>query len=197
VLKGIVKKLESSESQYSYQVLSPRYGGTLGVRNLNTQLRLLLNPPSDDKMEMRVGEESVRSGDRVMVVKNDYSRDVCNGDIGEVVEITRRPGFVRVAFEEAQREAVFKSTELQRFLRLSYACTVHKYQGQEVDVILMPIVEGFGIQLQRNILYTAITRAKRRVILIGSKGAFGEAIRNNLELSRNTGLAKRLSAIRG
>jgi len=197
VIEKVVVKLSEKKSPVSYQVLSPRYAGPLGVRNLNNRLRNLLNPKRDDKMELRVGEESVRSGDRVMIIKNDYQREVCNGDIGEIIQISRSPGEVRVDLEGGYREAVFKMSEVQRFLRLAYACTVHKYQGQEVDVIVMPIVEDFGIQLQRNILYTAVTRAKLRVILVGSLGALRQAIQNDEQRLRNTGLVERLSVCMG
>jgi exodeoxyribonuclease V alpha subunit len=171
----------------NFQVLSPKHGGTLGVTSLNTKLREVLNPKQPGLHEMRLGAETIREGDRVMVVKNDYELGVFNGDIGKVNRLHRRDRevevkihgppvmYVRIPFKKAAR-----------MLRLAYAMTIHKSQGQEYGIIIMPLVKSFAHQLQRNLVYTGITRAKKRVILLGHQGALVSATLNSTVDERNT-----------
>ena len=177
-----------------FQVISPRHKGTLGVTNLNARLREVINPKQPGLAEMRIGGDVLREGDRVMVVRNDYELGVFNGDVGKVVKIKRvdrtieikvhgmPPLFVEVPFRKASQ-----------MLRLAYCQTVHKCQGQEYDNIVFPMIRQFGHQLQRNLLYTAITRAKKKVILVGHRDALVKAVENSKVDARNTLFFDRLS----
>ena len=180
----------------NFQVLSPRHSGTLGVTNLNSRLRDLLNPKQPGLHEMRLGSEVIREDDRVMVVKNDYELSVFNGDVGKVSRLDRKARHAEVKIHGppiAYVHIPFK--QAGNLLRLAYCVTVHKMQGQEADIIVMPLVKGFRHQLQRNLLYTAITRAKKRVILVGHPEALERAVMNNRPDDRNTLFLERLVAV--
>ena len=175
-----------------FQVMSPKHTGTLGVTNLNQELRKIINPPEAFKQEYAVGGESLREGDRVMVVKNNYRLGIVNGDIGKVLRIDRANKVVVAQFGVDQTEIPL--ADVKDFLRMAYATTIHKCQGQEMDIILLPLHTSFRHQLQRNLLYTAITRAKKRVLLFGQKQALVQAIQNSTVDQRNTRLADRLKS---
>jgi len=178
-----------------FQVMSPRHAGTLGVTNLNSRLRELLNPKQPGVQEMRLGSEVVREDDRVMVVKNNYSLGVYNGDFGKVARLDRHAREVGIKIHGVPPVQVpFKLKDASACLRLAYAVTVHKMQGQESDTVIMPLVKGFQHQLQRNLLYTAITRARVRVILVGEREALVRAVQNNRPDIRNTLFLERLEA---
>jgi exodeoxyribonuclease V alpha subunit len=177
----------------NFQVLSPRHGGTLGVTNLNLRIRELLNPKTPGLREMRLGSEMIREGDRVMVARNNYRYEIFNGDVGKVVGLDSKAKIVEIKIHGPPAMHVrmpFKDAPAH--LRMAYCMTVHKSQGQEYDVILMPWVGSFRHQLQRNLLYTAITRAKKKVILVGHPEAMGKAVANNKVDARNTLFPDRL-----
>jgi exodeoxyribonuclease V alpha subunit len=194
------KTVQIAEGLYSrrrnFQVLSPRHGGDAGVTALNQRLRLVLNPSIPGIREMRLAGSVVREGDRVMVVKNNYDLGVYNGDVGKVARIDTRAKRIEIkVFEgvgQPPRVVAYQFKNASKALRLAYAQTVHKSQGQEYDVIVIPILPQFGRQLQRNLFYTAITRAKQKVFVVGTASAIGKAVRNNKSASRNTLLAPRL-----
>lgn len=197
IVVRIAEKLYGKrERTESFQVLSPRHNGVCGVTNLNARLRERLNPKQPGANEMKLGKDSViREGDRVMVVKNDYDRGVFNGDVGKVHKLERKVRVAEVKIHGTPVQYVsipFK--EAATYLRLAYCVTVHKMQGQEADVIIMPIVNGFSHQLQRNLLYTAITRARKRVFLVGHPEAMVRAIQNTQQEERNTLFLDRLRA---
>ena len=191
IIVAVVKRL--FDRQEDFQVLSPRHAGGAGVTNLNARLRDLLNPSGDGRTELKLGSDVIREGDRVMVVKNNYRLGVYNGDVGKVTRIDLKAKeleikvhgdpvvLVRVPLQEAGAT-----------VRLAYACTVHKAQGLEYDVIVMPLLESFRHQLQRNLLYTAVTRAKHKVILVGTQRALARAVINDKEEQRNTLFHERL-----
>lgn len=180
----------------NFQVLSPRHAGDAGVTNLNEVLRVTINPPSPGVVERNLAGSVVRESDRIMVVKNDYIMGVYNGDVGKVsrIDIRDKKLVVRVFSDpsQPQHEVVYDLTKGTPPIRLAYAQTIHKSQGQEYDVIVVPVLSSFGRQLQRNLLYTAITRAKKRVILVGDADAVRKAVQNNRADKRNTLLAYRL-----
>jgi len=187
---------EGEGSPPTFQVLSPRHMGTVGVTNLNSHLRQVLNPRSDALAEIRLGKEDARENDRVMVVKNNYDLGVFNGDIGTVVKIDRRAKIVKVKIHGVPPVYVsFPLSAVYNHLRLAYACTVHKYQGLEVDTVVLPVIPSFRHQLQRNLYYTAITRARKKVILVGSRSALEAAVHNNKEDQRNTLFLDRLQRL--
>jgi len=196
ILQAIVTLSEKLYGQRAnFQVLSPRHAGTLGVTNLNTRLREAINPAQHGLHEVTVGGEILREGDRVIVSKNDYKLGVFNGDVAKVNFIDKNAKEIEIKIHGPPvlmvRIPVAKARAL---LRLAYAVTVHRCQGLEYDVVVMPIVEGFSHQLQRNLFYTAITRAKKKVILLGSHRAMERAINNNREDARNTLFSQRLRA---
>lgn len=186
-------KLKSRNA--NFQVLSPKYDGVVGVNNLNERLRDRLNPVGPK--EWRRGDQHFRLGDRLMVIRNDYKRSVYNGDVGKLIEIGRDSLLVKihgVGESGMDMEVEFPEIVAEEKLRLAYAITVHKSQGSEFDTIILPIVRDQGRMLQRNLLYTAVTRAKRRVWLLGEEVAIHKAVSNDKVVLRNTALAKAITA---
>lgn len=177
----------------NFQVLSPRHAGTLGVTNLNNRLRALLNPAQHGLHEVSLGGDVLREGDRVIVSKNDYKLGVFNGDVAKVNFIDKNAKEIELKIHGPPVLMVrIPIAKARNLLRLAYAVTVHRMQGLECDVVVMPLVEGFAHQLQRNLFYTAITRAKKKVLLVGSHRAMERAVNNNREDARNTLFAARL-----
>ena len=178
------------------QVLAPMKSGVAGVDNLNKSLQEKINPPAFSKPEIDLGWTIFRLGDRVMQTQNDYEMEwikhgnigdslgsgVFNGDIGEIIDISRNTGEVTVLFEDGRR-ANYLRGDLHE-LMLAYAVTVHKSQGCEFDVVIIPVVAGPYMIFTRNLLYTAITRAKKMVVLIGSKMNISRMVRNNYTAKR-------------
>ena len=172
----------------NFQVLSPKYEGGVGVNILNDQLRERLNPAGMQK-EWKAGKLHVRVGDRVMVVKNDYKLNIYNGDMGKLVGIEREHLKVRIhGVGPGSSEAVVEipKASAPNLLKLAYAITVHKSQGSEFDTILLPITRGQGRMLQRNLFYTGLTRARKRVWLLGDPEAVLRAVANDKVVQRNT-----------
>ncbi len=192
VVKRAVQKLYDKEA--NFQVLSPRHAGTAGVTNLNSELRDMLNPSGSGSRQLRVASGYIREGDRVMITANDYALGIYNGDVGKVSEIDLKRKLVRVKIHGPVSTYVEMDTKTaNRLLRLAYAQTIHKSQGQEYDIIIMPILGSFGRQLQRNLIYTAVTRAKKKVALIGEVSALNRAVQSNKESLRNSALGTRIA----
>ena len=168
------------------QVLVPMYRGETGANNLNRVLQDELNPKGQ---EMTRGGIRFRVGDKVMQVRNNYDRDVFNGDIGRVQGI--EDDILRVRFQDRVLEYEF--SELDELV-LAYAMSVHKSQGAEFRAVVMPLTTQHYMMLQRNLLYTAITRARELVVLAGTKQALGMAVRNNRVAERHTTLSQRIRA---
>ncbi len=172
------------------QVLAPMHRTNAGVTHLNLRLQEVLNPPSDRKPERRTGGKLFRVGDKVMQLKNNYDKQVFNGDAGLITSIDSEDQLLQVQLEDG-RLAEYDFAELDE-LTLAYAVSVHKSQGSEYPVIVLPLVTGHFQMLQRNLVYTAVTRARKLVVLVGSKKALGMAVRNNKTSRRYSGLAVRL-----
>lgn len=177
------------------QVLSPMYKGVVGVSLLNEELQKRLNPTPAATLEWN--GHTFRVGDKVMQVRNDYDKGVFNGDIGWIRHINRENSTLKVEFqEEAGPQLVaYEFHELDELV-LAYAVTIHKSQGSEYPAIVIPLVQQHYMLLQRNLLYTAITRARRLCILIGQPRALEVAVKNDRVAQRNTALAERLSVLR-
>jgi len=171
------------------QVLAPMYRGAVGVNTLNQRLQAVLNPPKERKQEKLLGGTLFRVGDKVMQIQNDYDKDVYNGDIGFISRISLIDHTLAVLFEG--RHVVYDWSECDKLVH-AYAVSVHKSQGSEFPVVVMPIVTQHYLMLQRNLLYTAVTRAKKLCVLVGSKKAIGIAIRNNRVTQRYTALDWRI-----
>ena len=209
-LARLMKEKDSDPTRKStivnFQVIAPMYDGDLGVNNLNCKLRQELNSEyiSGKATKIKYGETDLYEGDRIMVVKNDYDRMIFNGDVGKVQRISLRDDEIEVKiFNWFDHESVipsyidkvftYKIDEARQVLRVAYACTVHKCQGQEYDYVLLPMTMRYGIMLYRNLVYTAITRAKKKVFVLGDSKAFSFAINNDRETIRNSDLNELIS----
>jgi exodeoxyribonuclease V alpha subunit len=170
------------------QVLTPMHRGELGVTNLNAELQALLNPGGES---FHRGSRLFRRGDKVMQIRNNYDLGVFNGDLGRIEDIDTEEHSVTVRFDE--RRAVYDGADLDELV-LGYACTIHKAQGSEYPVVVLPLHTQHYALLQRNLLYTGITRGRKLVVIVGSRKAAAVAVRNNRVVQRYTGLAERLSA---
>ena len=170
------------------QVLSPMHRQECGVENLNRLLQQALNPPTPYKPEFKNSTQVLRLGDKVMQIRNNYSKHVFNGDIGFIEKLEETSLSVRYSEELV---VDYEKNELGE-LMLAYAMSVHKSQGSEYPVIILPLVPGHRIMLQRNLLYTAVTRARQKVILLGTRAALNTAVANDRTKKRYTLLAERL-----
>ena len=192
---GVIKELCAKRLPRAFQlsplddiqVMTPMHRGTVGVANLNAELQALLNP--EGKVITR-GGRLFRTNDKVMQIRNNYEKEVFNGDIGRIVGIDLQEQKVLVKFED--RVVSYEWSDLDELV-LAYAISIHKSQGSEYPAVVVPLLSQHYIMLQRNLLYTAITRAKRLVVLVGSKRAVAIAVRNNKVQHRYTNLAVRLS----
>jgi exodeoxyribonuclease V alpha subunit len=174
---------------HDIQVLAPIYRGPAGVTILNDRLQEKLNPPSNSKPERRLFGTVFRLGDKVMQTQNNYDKDIYNGDIGLIHSMDVVEQNLVVSFDG--RNVTFDWSEADQ-LTLAYAISVHKAQGSEFPVVVMPIVTQHYMMLQRNLLYTAITRARQLCVLAGSRRAISMAVRNNKVAQRFTALEWRL-----
>ena len=168
------------------QVLTPMQRGICGAANLNQVLQEAMNPSS---VCLRRGGTQYRLHDKVMQIRNDYEKEVFNGDIGTVADVDMEDRELTVDFDG--RRVVYDVTELDELV-LAYAVTIHKAQGSEYPIVVMPFTMSHFVMLQRNLLYTGVTRAKKILVLIGEKKAIFYAIKNAATTERNTMLAKRL-----
>lgn len=173
------------------QVLSPMHKNPCGVQNLNKLLQQYINPPASNKQEVSIPGNVLRLGDKVMQIRNNYEKDVFNGDIGRIIKIEGKN--VTVAFpERPEGDYVTYAQGEVEDLQLAYAMSVHKSQGSEYPCVLLVMVQSHYIMLQRNLLYTAVTRAKRKVMIVGSRNAVRTAVENDKTKKRYSLLAERL-----
>ncbi|MDP2872886.1 MAG: ATP-dependent RecD-like DNA helicase [Bacillota bacterium] len=177
------------------QVLSPMRRGTAGVDNINRELQEALNPPHPNRPQIEHSGFTFRLLDKVMQVRNNYDREVFNGDVGQVTRVDSEEGELEVTFPDqpVDRRVVYERDELDELV-LAYGVSVHKSQGSEYPVVVLPVITAHYVMLQRNLLYTALTRARRLCVLVGSKKALAIAVRNNQLRARHTGLARKLVA---
>lgn len=174
------------------QVLCPMNRGSLGIRELNVRLQDELNPARTDEPKAEKFGWQFRVRDKVIQTENNYDKEVFNGDIGQIAQIDPVEREVVVRFD--QREVTYDFGELDE-LALAYAITVHKSQGSEFPAVLMPLATQHYLLLQRNLVYTGITRGKKLVVLIGQKKAMAMAVRNNRTERRFSGLLERLKSV--
>jgi exodeoxyribonuclease V alpha subunit len=172
------------------QVLTPTHRGPAGVANLNALLQAALNPPAPHRHEQRFGATVFRLGDRVLQLRNNYDLDVYNGDIGEVVAIDAIDQLLTVRYDN-ERDVAYDFGLLDE-LTLAYAISIHKAQGAEYPCVVIPLLTQHYTLLQRNLLYTGVTRAKQLVVVLGDRRAIAIAVKNNRVAARYTGLARRL-----
>jgi len=170
------------------QLLSPMHRGLTGTQNFNLMLQQWLNPQGE---EVPLGNPPFRVGDRVMQTRNDYDHLVFNGDMGEIKSYEKEAGRLHVEFDG--RPVALEGKQADH-LTLGYAISVHKSQGSEYPAVILPLTTHHAIMLQRNLLYTAITRGRRLVVIVGTEKAIGMAVRNARPVTRHTGLRPRLLA---
>ncbi|MCQ5075514.1 ATP-dependent RecD-like DNA helicase [Alistipes shahii] len=175
------------ESPDRIQVLTPMQRGVVGAANLNLLLQQALNPSGPS---LGRGGYTYRQGDRVMQLRNNYAKEVFNGDLGYIREVDTEDRMLTVDFDGKKVE--YDVTELDE-LTLAYATTIHKAQGSEYPIVVMPVLMPHFVMLQRNLIYTGITRAKKICVLIGATKALAYAVRNMSVLKRNTSLRERLN----
>ena len=171
------------------QVLTPMQRGVVGAANLNMALQTVLNP---GQVSLNRSGYSYRQGDRVMQLRNNYDKEVFNGDLGYIEKVDMEDRTLFVCFDG--RTVEYDVSELDE-LTLAYATTIHKSQGSEYPIVVMPVLMTHYVMLQRNLIYTGITRAKKICVLVGTKKALSFAIRNLSVLKRNTKLKERLNAL--
>lgn len=216
IVKTKIPERWGFDSLRDIQVIAPMRKGLIGINNLNSRLQMALNGLSGTPV--KVGGKALRVGDKVMQTRNDYDKDVFNGDIGFIQSIDFEDKTLKIKFEDgdfgksrSQLPETAESSELEEFLtplpgsdhitynfsdvrdlELAYCITIHKSQGSEFPVVVMPIHSQHSWMLQRNLLYTAITRAKLLVVLVGTRNALQEAVDNDIADERHSGLLHRL-----
>ena len=176
------------------QVLAPMYRGETGANALNDRLQEALNPHGDG---ITRGRHTYRAGDKVIVTRNNYTKMVFNGDIGRIRHVDTESGQIHVDLDlsaEGSTSAVYESHETDEIV-LAYAVSVHRSQGSEFPVVVLPVTTEHYMMLQRNVLYTAVTRARQMLVMVGSKRAVALAVNNSTVRDRNTWLAERLRAV--
>ena len=208
VLQLVKQKLPKfvDATPYDIQVLTPMRKGLLGVERLNGILQRYLNPPEPSKREKEYGDMIFREGDKVMQTKNNYQLEweittkfgltvdkgmgIFNGDMGIITEINDFAETMTVEFDEGRK--VEYSFKLLDELELAYAITIHKSQGSEYPAVVIPLLNGPAMLMNRNLLYTAVTRARKCVTLVGNEGTFTQMIQNTSQQKRYSGLCDRL-----
>ncbi len=192
VIKERIPQRFGLDPKRDVQVLSPMNRGLLGTAALNARLQEALNAPGEFTLEAESFGTLYRVGDKVIQTRNNYDKDVFNGDIGRLTAIETEPLRLDVRFEDG-REARYEAGELDE-LRLAYAITIHKSQGSEFPAIVLPLSTQHYVMLQRNLLYTALTRGKQLVVLVGTREALDLAVRRADSRKRWTTLRARLQA---
>lgn len=189
IVKLVKERLPKAYRQpvSNIQVLTPMQRGVVGASNLNVSLQSALNP---SQLALNRGGYSFRLNDRVMQLRNNYDKEVFNGDLGYISHVNMEDRTLQVDFDGKLVE--YEVSELDE-LTLAYATTIHKSQGSEYPIVVMPVLMTHYVMLQRNLIYTGITRAKKICVLLGTKKALSFAIRNMSVLKRNTKLKERLN----
>jgi exodeoxyribonuclease V alpha subunit len=188
---SIPRRLNLPPLSTGIQVISPMYKGRVGVDNLNRELQASLNP---GPVGLRLGGREFRVRDKVMQIRNDYEKDIYNGDIGTIVHIDGAKARICVLFDG--RPVVYEKDEADDLV-LAYAISVHKAQGSEYQAVVLPLLTQHFIMLQRNLFYTALTRAKSLSVVVGSAKALHIAIKNDKPVNRNARLKEKLTARKG
>jgi exodeoxyribonuclease V alpha subunit len=179
-------QLESGKVSQAIQVLTPMHRGLLGTISLNREMQNLLNPASET---VERGGSLLRLGDKVMQLRNNYDKGVFNGDLGRIAAVDREEGSIQVDFYDKRVE--YEADEIEE-ISLAYATSIHKSQGSEYPAVVIPLHTSHYLMLHRSILYTAVTRGKKLVVLVGSRKALAMAIRNVRLEKRSTGLREKL-----
>lgn len=196
-IENIVKKaIKKGYDDKDIQVLAPMYKTLNGIDNLNKVLQRLFNPPSQDKKELVVGDITYRVGDKILQLVNDTENSVYNGDIGYIIEVASsrvsKSKKNEIIVEYDDNNIVTYTPDKYINIRHGYAISVHKAQGSEFKMVIMPIVNNFNRMMYNKLIYTAVTRAKQSLILVGDRQSFVYGVRNNYVDSRRTTLKEKL-----
>jgi exodeoxyribonuclease V alpha subunit len=171
------------------QILTPMTVGSMGARNLNLLVQNTFNPEDGQKPTLQIGERVFRLGDRVIQRRNNYDLEVFNGDIGRISSINNQNMTLGITYNSGKisRQVHYEKQDILD-IDLAYAITIHKSQGSEFDVVIIPLVMQHFTMLYQNLIYTALTRAKKMAIFVGTRKALGIAVRNIDNRSRKTRL---------
>jgi exodeoxyribonuclease V alpha subunit len=189
IIANRIPRKFGAESQRDIQLLSPMHRGSAGVGKLNELLQAKLNPPNANVAHYQAGSRLYRVGDKVLQLRNNYDKDVFNGDVGFIEAINLEDGIAAIRFDD--RLVEYELSDLDE-VTLAYAMSIHKAQGSEYPIVVIPLLTQHYMLLQRNLLYTGITRAKQMVVLVGTRKAIAIAVNNNRVDQRWSGLARRL-----
>ncbi len=209
LVKTRLPKFTGLDYQENIQVLTPMRKGMLGVEQLNVELQKALNPPSSNRAEKQFRQTIFREGDKVMQIRNNYHMEwtiksqfdividegvgIFNGDLGVIKRINHHAETVCVVFDDL-KEVNYGYAQLEE-LELAYSMTIHKSQGSEYPIVIIPLFKGPTMLLSRNLLYTAVTRARQLVVLVGDVDVLQYMIDNNREINRNSTLSKRIMEV--
>ena len=191
LLTEVLPRMLPTSWMREMQLLTPLHKGVAGTQNLNSAIQAALNPATQNQPSLRAAGYEFREGDRVIQVKNDYDKGVFNGDVGRVTQIDPVKSTMLVDFDGAA--VTYERSDFGQ-IQLAYAISIHKSQGSEYPVVVIPLLKQQYIMLDRNLVYTAITRGKRKVYMVGEPEAFAMAVRNRRNSLRYTYLRERLSA---
>ena len=189
LVKERIPKRFGQDPRRDIQVLCPMNRGSLGTRSLNVELQEILNPRHPDTPAVERFGWEFRPGDKVIQTENNYDKDIFNGDIGQIESIDPVERTVSIRFDD--RAIEYDYGELDE-ISLAYAITIHKAQGSEFNTVVIPIATQQYVMLQRNLIYTGITRGKKLVVTIGQPKALAMAVRNVRYEERHSGLLERL-----
>ncbi|MBC7368435.1 MAG: AAA family ATPase, partial [Undibacterium sp.] len=192
VTEFIPRKLKWPHPVHDVQILAPMHKGVAGVGNFNVQLQSALNPLAHGARALRSVHGEYRPGDKVIQLRNNYDKALFNGDIGTIVSIDPEAGTLDAKFDNDTH--TFDRGEFAN-LALAYAISIHKSQGSEYPVVIVPLLKAHFIMLQRNLIYTAITRGKKKVFLVGEPAAYAMAVRNAESKTRVTHLREKIAAL--
>ncbi|WP_273125065.1 SF1B family DNA helicase RecD2 [Bacillus weihaiensis] len=193
VIKSAIKKGYTSKD---IQILAPMYRGPAGIDQLNKLVQELFNPKASTKRELKFGDVVYRNGDKILQLVNQPDQNVFNGDIGEIVSIfyakenTEKEDMIVISFDG--NEVTYTKQDFHQFTH-AFCCSIHKSQGSEFPIVILPILKSYFRMLRRNLIYTAITRSKRSLILCGEREALQWGISNNDSSERQTSLKRKLS----
>ncbi len=185
------KSLNKDINENNLQILVPMYKGEIGIDNLNIRLQNIFNPHDDTLEEVSIGDITYRINDKVLNLVNDIDKGIYNGDIGYIydIDINSKSDFIRVNFDN--NIVSFKRDELSS-IKHAYAISIHKSQGSEFDHVILPISKTYNKMLYNKLIYTAVSRAKKSLVIVGSKEAFLYSINNNYSINRKTSLKEYL-----
>jgi exodeoxyribonuclease V alpha subunit len=174
--------------------MAPMYATVNGIDNINRVLQDIFNPPELNKREIKYGEVTYRENDKVLQLVNDPDNNVFNGDIGVIkkIEYKGKSDKPEITIDYYGSLVTYQLKDFSNF-KHGFIISIHKSQGSEFELVIMPICNSFRRMLYKKLIYTAITRAKRRLIIIGEPYAFATCIRNNQEYTRKTGLLEKIS----